>query len=334
MRTFYQARKLFLIGLLSIANMAVSQEKLAQTGLKFLNIGTDARCQALGGAVTALEGYSSSMFYNPSTMAWLKANFNASVGTTLWIADISYSFAAISINPGDGEWGVFGLSLQTVNYGDLYETIPATNTQGYIDVGKFSPTAYAIGLGYARALSERFSVGANIKYAAQNLGTAFYTAGTKKEFKVGVPAFDLGVFYRTGFKSLNFGMSVRNFAREIRYEDENFQLPLTFRIGISMDVMDLLPVDKEQQSFTLSVDAEHPRDFKEQIRLGGEYRLFNLFALRAGYLSGTDEEGVSLGVGGIKNFAPDSNLAIGFDYAYTPFGVFGNVHRFSFQFTY
>ena len=33
------------------------------------------------------------------------------------------------------------------------------------------PNAYAVGLGYARALSDKFSVGGNVKYVRQDLGT-------------------------------------------------------------------------------------------------------------------------------------------------------------------
>jgi hypothetical protein len=36
-------------------------------------------------------------------------------------------------------------------------------------------------------------------------------------------------------------MSVRNFSQRVRYEKEDFQLPLTFHIGLSMDVLDFLP---------------------------------------------------------------------------------------------
>lgn len=317
----------------------VAQQKLAQAGMKWLTVGTDARASGMAGAMTALEGYSSAMFYNPAGMARIESGANVCFGTTLWIAEINHSYASLAIRPGKGEWGVFGISIQGVDYGDLIGTIGTSNPAypgGYIETGKFNPTAWMFGVGYAKALSEKFSVGGNVKYAKQNLGggyTALASTGEATAFKnysIDVFAFDLGVLYHTGFKSLTFGMSVRNFSREIRYIQENFQLPLSFRIGLAMNLMDFFDVKRDEQAFLFTIDAEHPRDFPELVRVGGEYTLFKLVALRAGFVSGSTEEGVSLGVGAVKEYNDEGNM-LGVDYAYTPFGVFGAVHRFSFQ---
>lgn len=55
-----------------------------------------------------------------------------------------------------------------------------------------------------------------------------------------------------------------------------------------------------------------------------------LLSLRIGYVSPADEYGIAYGVGLRQSI---SQFALGVDYAYTPFGVFGNVHRFSVQFS-
>ena len=44
------------------------------------------------------------------------------------------------------------------------------NTQGFIDTEKFRPSAFAMGLGYGRALSDNFSLGGQLKKAYQYLG--------------------------------------------------------------------------------------------------------------------------------------------------------------------
>lgn len=51
-----------------------------------------------------------------------------------------------------------------------------------------------------------------------------------------------------------------------------------------------------------------------------------VLALRAGYVYPTDEQGINLGAG-IQTTL--SGLGFAFDYAYTRFGRFGNVNRFS-----
>lgn len=319
------------------------RQKLAQTGMKFLNVSLDARTSAFGDAVTSLENNSSAMFYNPAVMARLENLANISVGSTRFIADINYYNASVALAPFDGDYGVIGLSYLSVDYGDFYGTVRADNDQGFLDVGTFSPTAVSFGIGYAKSLSEKFAVGLNVKYVRQSLGTSVisnvvtdptsggYASGTTEENKIDVVAFDFGLIYKTGFKSLDIGMSVRNFSREVKYKQEGFQLPLIFQIGASFNVADLLEVDKQMHSLLLTVDANHPRDFQEQILVGIEYTFMNMVSLRGGYSAPNDERKFSAGVGLKKDI---EGLTLGVDYSYTPFGIFNDVHRITVNFAY
>ncbi len=312
----------------------VKTEKLAQTGFKFLSVPVSPRAAAMADALTAVESNSAiSMFYNPAGMARLNSTFDVVAGQTQWIADIKYNIASVAISPMNGAYGVFGLSLETVSYGDIIGTLRFDNERGYLEYGEAglsnpSPSALSIGLGYARALTDRFSVGGVVKYAQQDLdsGVLRSTSGgyeTKKN-DMSTVAVDFGVLYRTGFRSLNFAMSARNFSRELQYEEENFELPLTFRIGLSMDMIDLTSMDRNMHSLRVAVDAERPRDFAEQLRVGGEYMFYNTLAIRAGYVFPTDEQGVNLGVGLQQSVG---SFGIGADYSYSDFGVFDVVHR-------
>ena len=153
--------------------------------------------------------------------------------------------------------------------------------------------------------------------------------GVAIETSKNVMVFDLGLLYHTGFESLNFGISIRNFAGEITYIRDSFQLPLTFRIGLAMNIMDLTSIDKNVHSLLLTTEAIHPRDFSEQLSFGLEYEFMRMFALRAGYSFPNDEHGFSAGVGFHKDI---SDFNFGIDYAYTPFGIFNEVHRFTVAF--
>ena len=309
-----------------------AQQKLAQTGMKFLNVGLEARAVALGEAVTSNEGGSAAMFFNPASMARLQGSVSVQGGQARWIADIKHTFGSIAFSPSHGEYGVIGISVQSVDYGDFQETIRSANAQGFLDLGTFKPMALMVGLGYARALSDKFSVGGNVKYVRQSLGSVLNTTGGEKEGNTtSVFAFDFGILYRTGFRSLNFGMTVRNFAKEVQFQKEGFQLPLTFRIGVSMNVLDLIQTDSKVHSFLLTFDAEHPRDFSELVRFGGEYVFMEFLSLRIGYISPADEQKLSYGVGLQKEF---EGFGFGVDYALTPFGVFDNVQRFSLHFSF
>lgn len=314
-----------------------STDKRAQAGIKFLTITTDARAGALGEAFTSLESPSSAMFFNPAGMARLEGFATISLGQVSWIADINYVFGSVALNPFDGKFGIFGVSVISVDYGEFNGTIRSdANSRGYEDTGNFSPSAFALGLGYAKALSDKFAVGGNLKYVKQDLASAItgFSAEDdhlKTNYSADVAAFDFGIIYRTGFKSLNFGMNVRNFSKEIKYEEESFQLPLTFKIGVSMNAFDLLLAGQENHDFLVTVDAVHPRDYDEQLNLGGEYLFMKTFALRAGYSTPADEHGFSAGAGLQKAL---KNYQLALDYAYTPFGDFDYVNRFTVQFAF
>ncbi|MBD3224103.1 MAG: PorV/PorQ family protein [Caldithrix sp.] len=326
----------FFIGLLPECSLAINRDKRAQAGMKFLQVSLDARASALSSAITSMELNSSALMYNPAAMSRMEPFGHVSLGQMQWIADINYFYGTAAFKPMGGQWGVVGLSAMAIDYGDLQGTILANNEQGFLDTRKFSPTAMTFGVGYAKALTNKFSIGGQVKYVQQNLngGVENFSNGEvqqTRELAADVMAFDFGILYRTGFKSLNFGMNIRNFSQEIEYIEESFQLPLTFKMGISMDVMDLTAYNSKRHSLITSVDASHPRDFEEQVSMGLEYVFMQMFALRMGYTAPTDEEGMSFGAG----FRPSlDNLGLNVDYAYTPFGILEDVHRFTFQFSF
>jgi hypothetical protein len=323
-----------LLSLISVQSVFGQNQKLAQTGMKFLSVSMDARSSAMGTALTSLEGGSTALFYNPSGMSRLPGFMHVAFGRVNWIADINYMFGSFAINIGNGQYGVIGLSFMSVDYGDFKGTIRADNDQGFIDTGIFSPAALALGIGYARALSDKFSVGGHVRFVHQNLsgGVIDFTTDQSvlsQRFEKDILAFDFGILYKTGFRSLNFGMNVRNFSKEVKYVKESFQLPLTFEIGLSINMIDFFQINPEEHTVLLSVDAVHPRDFAEQIDFGIEYVFMQNYSLRFGFTSPTDEQGASFGAGILQKV---SDVSMQIDYAYTPFGIFEDVHRFTFKF--
>lgn len=152
------------------------------------------------------------------------------------------------------------------------------------------------------------------------------TTYAAKSYSLNVLAFDFGTVYKTGLKSLAFGMYISNFSREIAYERESFQLPLTFRFGVSMNVMDLVPSIRDVNSFVVSIDAVHPRSYQEYLNIGGEYEFMNTLDLRAGYVTSQDDYGLTLGLGVHK-------FGFAFDYSYTPHTIWNDIHRLSVRFS-
>lgn len=320
-------------GDLSDEQQQPERKKLAQTGMKFLTFSVDARSIAIANAVTAQDyGSSMSMFYNPASMARVDNAVSVGLGNAQWFADIAYSSGSVAFRPGSGNYGVFGLSVMAVDYGEIYETIRADNEKGYENVGMLSPSAYVVGLGYARVLSDRVSIGGHLKYAAESLGSNILrfddTEGAVRgENELSTVALDFGVIYRTGFRSLVLGFSAHNIAPELRYFEEGFETPMSISMGGSLDMMDFISPNQTTQSFNLYVNANRPRDYDEHISVGGEYIFFNTLALRAGYsVPSREDEGASLGAGLQQSF---SGIDLAIDYAYTQFEFLNDVHRFS-----
>jgi hypothetical protein len=332
---------LFSVGFLSENSTAQENEKLAQTGFKFLSVVSDARGASMADAMTSLQIGSSALFFNPAGMAGLSTFFDVSGSTNQWIADITHTAFSLAINPFNGDYGVIGFSAQYVSYGDFYGTVVnRASPQGYDDTGIFSLNALALGLGYAKQISDKFSVGGQIKWIRQDLGESTIPVNirsnptneniriadtSKTSNKMSPLVFDFGTQFRTGIKSLVFGMSVRNFSKEVKYVDEGIQAPMVFTLGVSMDVMDLLEKLPFEQSLFVCLDASHYRDHPEQLKVGLDYKIMNMFSLRAGYASNNDQNDFTYGLGITK-------YGFSFDYSYTPYGVFKNVQRYTVRF--
>jgi hypothetical protein len=316
--------------ILSIPVHGAEFKKVAQAGMSWLSIPVGARGAALGNAYVAIANDASSVFWNPAGLAFTEG-IHAFFSQTRWIADINVNAGVASYNAGN--IGVFGLGFLAMDWGDIYGTRRSTtDPRGYEDTEKFSPSDWLISLAYARQISSAFSIGGNLKYISEKLGTN--AIGTMKdnpdEFtaEMSVVAFDFGTTYYTGFEDLRLAMSLSNFSKEPKYVSEHFSLPLTFKFGVAMDITNLWSDDK-QHVLTVGIDAVHPRDYSERMHFGAEYSYQNMIFLRGGYKTNYDEQDLSLGGGVHYTFG---EITLGLDYSYVMFTNFDAVHMFSFDF--
>ncbi len=329
---------LVLIILLSVSMVFAENDynKIAQTGFQFLSVRSDARANGMAGALNSVECGSAAIYYNPATLGYMNSAIDLTASYNNWIADIKHNAFSGAMTLGDGRYGTVAFSLANVDYGEIEATEFWGNDQGYIETGIIHPTAINLGLGYAMALSTKFSVGGQVKWITQDLGVSNVLVQNRQESTNSVEtrryvqsafAFDFGTYFKTGWKSFVFGMSVRNFSGEVMYEEESFQLPLTFTMGVSMDLMDLFEESNPAHSLLFSMDASHPRSYPEYIDLGLEYKFQNLFFARVGYMGNRDERGLTFGTG-------VSVAGIIFDYSYTPFGIFNNTQSITLRYSF
>lgn len=314
-----------------------AQQKYAQSGFKFLQVTTDAKVAAMGDAATALEGNSMSVFSNSAGLARQTSFLDVSLGNVQWIGDIKYYYGVASVSPDNGAWGVFALSFVYTDYGDVYKTAFYNDSKWmFQDLGTYKPSIYYVGLSYAKAFSDKFSIGANIKMCKQDLGSAATDRDAsgnviQKSYSMSTPVFDFGMLYHTGFQSLDFGASFKNFSPDMTYERESFEAPLNLKVGLAYNWSDLFELNKAEHSLQMAVDFSKPRDFKEQVNLGLEYKFMDMVSLRVGYSTPNDEHGITTGIGLQKEI---DGIKINIDYSYVPWTVFSDVHQLSLHFAF
>lgn len=313
----------FLVGLLSLTPL-YAINKTAQTGLQFLKVDVGARAAAMGGSYAMVGDDATAMFYNPAGLAKIENNIDFFAARTEWLADISYNAGGIAKN--FGTFGTVGISYIAADYGDdIMGTRYANTEEGFVSTGALDVGAYAIGISFAKAMTNKFSIGGQIKYCSQHLGSNLLSDGSTMENKVSGTAYDFGTIFYPGFHSFRLGMTIRNFSPEFKYVEEGFELPLTFVLGFAMDVLDLL--GDHQNQLLVSLDASHPRDYSERIHIGAEYLFMDMLALRAGYKFNYDVEGLSAGVGFQKDLG---GLLLKVGYSFSDSEYFDAVNRVSF----
>lgn len=313
-----------------------STTKVGTTAAGFLNIDVGAKAGAMGGAFVSVADDITAMYWNPAGIARLSQS-QAMFNYAEWIADLSFNNAAIAFPLGN--WGTLGAQATFLTAPDMERTT-ILEPDGTGET--FSAGSYAFGLCYARNLTDRFSIGCNIKYVAEQI----YHSRAH-----GI-ALDIGTLFTTQFHGLTMGMNISNFGGKMQMagrdmltqtdidpqiygnnanlnahlETDRYDMPLMFRVGVSMDVLKGVG----DSHLLLAVDAQHPNDDVESINLGGEYTFHERYSLRAGYKSlfaRDANEGLSFGAG-IK-YQMMSRTTLVFDYAFLDFGVLTSVQVFS-----
>jgi hypothetical protein len=324
-------------GLLGAGPLMGQIEKKAQVGFRFLENPVSAEVIGRGGTgVTGVsEANGAGIFWNPALLGWNTSTVDVSIHRTQGIADINVNAFAAAIDL----WGVgiAGISLIVMDYGDFYGTRIATNAEGYEETGVFSPKAYALGIAFSQKVSERFSYGVHVKYAEQDLGSAWVgpvgmsisdpnMVPSLRPYSAGEFALDVGAYYDFMYNGIRFGASIQNISQEVRYESEAFPLPFSVNFGVSAEPLRFFLDGEEAGALVLLLESRHPRDYDEKFKVGAEYVLLGQFVGRLGYMTNYDERGFTAGIGVRERL---SDIPFHLDYAYQAFGIFGAVHHIS-----
>ena len=331
----------FLVPSSANAQLFRQTTKVGTTVAQFLKIAPDARAVGMGGAGAAMEGDIYAIYWNPGALSRLKTNGEASFNHTNWLADISYDYAAAALSI-DG-LGTMGLQLTSFSVPeDIVRTV--INPDG--DGRRWSAGSFSLGVAFSRSLTDRFSIGFSAKYVNEYIWNMSSNG----------MAFDIGTIYTTNFNGLRIGASISNFGTKMQlaghdvsfntnpgglanqeaqnvpseYQMEEFDMPLSFRIGLSMEA-----VQTEDFRATVAVDATHPNDNTEYINSGIELAYQDIFFGRVGYKSlylENSEEGLTWGVG--FKIPVSYNTGVKVDYAFADFHRLKNVQYVTVSVTY
>ena len=300
---------LALLAALLLPSLAAAQAKVGTTGAQFLELGVSARAMGMAEAFAAVSNDISAVYYNPAGLtALLGKEFMATYISLP--ADVSYGFMGIGV-PLEAVGGVVGVGVYGLNSGDMIER---TYQQGTFEgTGRtFTAQDMAISVGYGRYLTDRFSIGINVKY----IGEYFH------DYTSNGWSADVGTSYDTGFRGFKIAMVITNFGPDMKFIDKAYPLPINFKFGAAINV-----IDNQNHMMTFAAEGSHPSDNLEKYNAGLEYTFNDRFVLRAGSRFNYDEDGLTFGGGVRVPFGQENELR--FDYAYQDYGILTEVHRFS-----
>jgi hypothetical protein len=344
MRSKNLIRWYILIGMVAFAMLvpapAATQSKVGTTAAQFLGISVGPRAIAMGSAYVAEAQDVTSLYWNPGA-APLANKSEFVFSNSEWLVGTKFRWFGFMYNV-DGE-NLVGLSLTQLDYGEDDVTTVA-NPEGTGE--RWSAKDLCIGLSYSRRLTDRFAMGLTAKYVSQSIWNE-----TASSF-----GFDVGLLYVTGFHGMRLGASLSNFGADMKLDGsdlltpvdidpqntggnknlvaslktESWPMPLLFRIGLAMDV-----VQTDEFKVTVAADALRPTDNQESLNIGGEVGWRNLLFLRGGYKSilrvgskplSTDETQETLSLGAGLRYHAEGIATLEVNYAFTKFGLFGNLN--------
>ena len=314
---------IFSFAFLLTSTFAGDVSRKGTTGAEELLIPIGARGIATGGSflanVTGLE----SIYYNPAGLD-INPRTEAMFSYVNYLADINISYFAIGTSLGD--IGSIAFDLKSFDFGD----IPITTVQFPDGTGQtYSPTFLTIGFTYSKVLTDRISIGTNIKLVNESVQNTNATGF----------AIDAGVQYRFN-EALMLAATVKNIGTNMQFSGQDlrirteipgsvpgaengtyeiatepFQIPSFFELSLTY----LATID-EQNYVALASAFVGNNSLEDAFNFGLEYGFMNTFYVRGGYnlLVGSSIDnniyGFTLGAG--VDYSVGGDFDVIFDYAF------------------
>lgn len=285
------------------------------TSATFLKLGIGSRAVGMAGAYTALADDMTALYWNPAGLAQLRRQ-EMHLTHNESFEDLRHDFAGYARPLANGDviaGALYGFYTPKdierrsgLNEDDPFE--PITGIEGL-----FQSYDIAGHAAWARFIKPGIAVGAGLKVLQQTIDdTSAYAA-----------AADLGALYLSPSLPLSIGFAAQHMGTPVKFINKAYDLPFTLRLGGAW---------RWNRRLTTTVDLSKSIDNYPFAAAGAEYAPIEMMRLRAGYryrwngLELGDLSGFSGGIGFNVNM---SGSDVRFDYAFMPYGVLGNAHRFS-----
>jgi len=317
-------------------SMAQDVKKVGTSAATFLKIPVGARGIAIGGAFVSIADDPSALYWNPGGISRIE-KYSLMVDHSPWLPGLSFNFIGLVL-PLES-FGALGINVTALSTAEMDVTTPA-NPMGTGE--KFDAASMVVGVSYGRNLTDRFSIGATVKYVNERIFNSTATG-------IGI---DIGTIYNTPLSGLRMGFSVANFGSKMQmtgedlnirvdpdpsiggnnqsivgqYKTGKFDLPLIMRLGLSYDAW-----QSENSRVTVAVDGVNPNDNAQSLNVGAEAAFLGEMLIISGGFNELfledREKGLTMGA----SFNPDifSGLGINVGYAYQNFQHLPDVNRFT-----
>ncbi len=348
-KIIYKISSLVLAMLVAMTVWAGNPDRQGEAGAPELLMNPWARSSGLHTMTTSMITGVEAMRLNVAGLARINKT-EVILANTNYLNGTDISFNAIGLAQKIGDNSAIGISLMSVDFGD----IPVTTTNLPEGTGAFfRPRFFNIGLGFSHIFENKVTVGVLVRAVSESI----------EDVTANAVALDAGVQYVTGEQDkFKFGISLRNIGGKMEFKGEGlgdqiiipnfdqtrsltinqratpYELQSVLNIGLSYDF--LLGNDNRLTAignYTSNAFSE------DQIGGGLEFSFKELVMLRAGYKldfselnsdSTVDEEPLYTGIaaGATLNMPvskKDGAPRIAFDYAYRTTKIYNGTHNFS-----
>lgn len=291
------------VSCMSLAEAAdFSADARGTTGAQFLELPAGARAIAMGSAYSSISGDPFSAYYNPAGLAGMR-QYGVGLMHAVYFQDISYEYGIFAA-PVEA-LGVIAVSAQYLSISKIAEL----DKTGTLTGDYLKPNDMALSAIYAKRIGV-IDFGLSAKYIKSQILNSASTFGG-----------DIGLQTKIG--KCGFGLSVLNIGKEIKFHDEESNLPTTGRLGASVVVA---------PKWLFSVDVVAPKGAAPFAAAGAEYALIANSKMTVSVRGGYANRYASSKLGGAAGINAGAGLALGsanIDYAYSLYGDLGVTHRFS-----